>query len=637
VLDVFFSEPEDASLLRLIDQLESKKGYNNRNTPFKELKKSLAADKALADAIARSGKVVLAISAMNRNEARHLSAEQLQASFASVERQSIHIVRSRGTGKLDFRLRNNPEAAGLLVNLPSLQAGAKYAGHIATHPDADGTLRWAPLVIRYRDRFFPSGDLQAVRAYLGNDEIVLQTDDTGIVGLQLGKNKTIPTDEGGRMLVHFHGPEATFPAYPVIDFLDNKVDAGAVRDKIVVIGTSAKGIGDIRTTPYGPGFPGVEIRANIIQNLLDDDTIQRPGWMKIYDVLILLILGIALSHTLPRIGVRKGALLTLGLITGYLVLVTSMFSSERIWLNMVYPTLLMTVLFMAMNMYHYFLSEAERHQIKGAFQHYVPTAVVEQIVNDIEQLRLGGEKRELTVLFSDVRGFTSLSETLQPEELVNLLNTYLTKMTEQVFNHNGTLDKYIGDAIMAVYGAPVERTDHALCACRTAVDMMNELVSLQKDWQQRQLPSLDIGIGINTGPMIVGNMGSEILFDYTVIGDAVNLGSRIEHLNKIYGTHILISEFTYDQVKDAFPYIREIDVTTVRGRREPVTLYEIMLEEHYDGMDWLERFRRAYRLFHDGDIDNAQLLFEEIAHDIDDPVCHYYIERCQREGIIDVG
>jgi len=437
--------------------------------------------------------------------------------------------------------------------------------------------------------------------------------------------------------VHYHGPEATFPAYPVIDFLDNKVDASAVKDKIVIIGTSAKGIGDIRTTPYGPGFPGVEIRANIIQNLLDDDTIQRPGWMKIYDVLILLLLGIALSHTLPRIGVRKGALLTLGLIVGYLALVTAMFSSEHIWLNMVYPTLLMTVLFMAMNMYHYFLSEAERHQIKGAFQHYVPTTVVEQIVNDIEKLRLGGEKRELTVLFSDVRGFTSLSETLQPEELVSLLNTYLTKMTEQVFNHNGTLDKYIGDAIMAVYGAPVERADHALCACRTAVDMMRELVSLQKEWQQRKLPSLDIGIGINTGPMIVGNMGSEILFDYTVIGDSVNLGSRIEHLNKVYGTHILISEFTFDKVKDAFPYIREIDVTTVRGRREPVTLYEIMLEEHYDGMDWLERFHRAYRLFHDGDIDNAQLLFEEIVRDVDDPVCQYYIERCQREGVIDVG
>lgn len=636
VLDVFFPEPENENLLNLIKRLEKRKGYSPGNTPYKEIRKSLATDINLADAIRKSGKVVLAITSMSKNEAKHLDKEDLLRAFESVEHQSVRIIRDRGDGKLNFEMLNNPEASGLLVNLPELQKAAKYSGHINTHPDADGTLRWVPLVIKYQDYFFPSGDVQAVRAYLDADEVVLQTHETGINKIQIGNVQSIPTDDDGRMLVHYHGPEATFEAHSVIDILKGEVPDTAFKNKIVVIGTSAKGIGDIRTTPYGPGFPGVEIRANIIQNLIDGDYIQRPSWMRLFDVLFILVLGITLSHFLPRMSFRKGAITIGVLILGYLLLSVLIFSTEKIWLNMVYPTVLMTVLFMFMNMYHYFSSEAARREIKGAFQHYVPMAVVEEIVNDIDKLRLGGEKRELTVLFSDVRGFTTLSETMQPEELVKLLNTYLTKMTEQVFNHNGTLDKYIGDAIMAVYGAPVMHDDHAILACRTAVDMMNELSILQAEWVKQNLPSIDIGIGINTGSMIVGNMGSETLFDYTVIGDAVNLGSRIEHLNKTYGTHILISEFTYEQVKNEFPHIREIDVTTVRGRREPVGLYEIMLPDQYDNMDWVDQYRRAYHLFQSGDIDNAQLLFEEISHTVEDPVCRHYIKRCEQEGVIDI-
>ena len=479
--------------------------------------------------------------------------------------------------------------------------------------------------------------MQAVRAFLGKEEITLKTTPAGIEQLQIGNKVKIPTDENGRMLIHYHGPENSFAAYSVVDILNNKVPADAFRNKIVLVGTQAKGIGDIRTTPYGPSFPGVEIRANIIQNLIDDDFIQRPEWMNIYDLLIILAPGFALSYALPKIGVRKGAIVISLLIISYLGLTVFMFTSHKIWLNMIYPTLLMIVLFMFTNMYHYFTVETEKRQIKGAFQQYVPTTVVDEIIENVGKLQLGGEKRELTVLFSDVRGFTSLSETLLPEDLVKLLNTCLTKMTEQVFNNNGTLDKYIGDAIMAVYGAPVQRDDHAVLACRTALDMMQELTSLQKTWVKQGLPSIDIGIGINTGPMIVGNMGSETRLDYTVIGDAVNLESRIECLNKVYGTHILISEFTYNQVKTEFPHIREIDNTVVRGRREPVGIYEIMLREHYVELDWIDQFHRAYHLFQAGDIDGAQTLFEAILRKVDDPVSRYYVDRCKREDVIDIG
>jgi len=259
----------------------------------------------------------------------------------------------------------------------------------------------------------------------------------------------------------------------------------------------------------------------------------------------------------------------------------------------------------------------------------VPVAVVDQILRNIDSLGLGGEKRELTVLFADIRGFTGIAESLSPETLVQLLNDYLTRMTDQVFRHDGLLDKYIGDAILAVYGAPIHHPDHARRACRTALDMVRAARGLQGQWKGQGLPPLDLGIGINTGPMVVGNMGSKTRFDYTVIGDAVNLGSRIEALNKQYGTHILISEFTYNQVKDEFPHAREIDVTTVRGRNEPVRLYELMLAEHYPHLDWLPEFARAYELFRAGQRAKALPLFKKLAETCADPVSRYYVERCQ--------
>jgi adenylate cyclase len=277
----------------------------------------------------------------------------------------------------------------------------------------------------------------------------------------------------------------------------------------------------------------------------------------------------------------------------------------------------------------YFLTEKEKRHIKSAFQHYVPAKVVEEITENIEKLKLGGEKRELSVLFSDIRGFTTMSETLPPEDLVRLLNTYLTRMTEQVFKHDGLLDKYIGDAIMAVYGAPIHRPDHALLACHTALDMMRELRGLQAEWKHEKRPAIDIGIGINTGTMIVGNMGSVNRFDYTVIGDSVNLGSRIEHLNKEYGTHILISEFTYADVRDKIKAVREVDVTAVRGRGASVRIYELIPDGEYKNLDWLDEFDTAREHFHAGRMAKAKPLFERLAKAIGDPVSKHYLGRIQ--------
>ena len=260
------------------------------------------------------------------------------------------------------------------------------------------------------------------------------------------------------------------------------------------------------------------------------------------------------------------------------------FSHFNVWLNIIYPALTMITIYLGITVYRYITEEREKKKIRGAFQYYLTASVINEMLKDPSKLKLGGDKKDLTVSFSDIRGFTTISEKLTPEELVHLLNEYLTAMTNVVFQYDGLLDKYMGDAVMAVFGAPLDQPDHALRACRTALGMMEELKKLQKKWAEEGKPVLDIGIGINSGDMVVGNMGSDMRFDYTVVGDMVNLGSRLEGTNKEYGTNIVISEYTYNDVKDVF-FCRELDSVIVKGKKLPVKIYEL-LDEGKDSEKW---------------------------------------------------
>jgi adenylate cyclase len=432
--------------------------------------------------------------------------------------------------------------------------------------------------------------------------------------------------------VRYRGPEQTFPTISIADILGGRADPALLRDRAVLIGATAKGIGDIRVTPYGAAYPGVELHANVVEDLLAGGLLRRPEWMGVVDVGILILLGLALAWLLPRAGVRGGALLALGVLAGYLLLAQQLFQVQGLWLNVVYPTLLVAALFASTTLVQYFFAESEKRYLRTAFQHYLPATVINEIVADAGKLRLGGEKRELTVLFSDIRGFTSMSETLAPEDLVKFLNIYFTAMTQKVFDHKGSLDKYIGDAVMAVFGAPIADPQHARGACRAALDMIGALKELEGEWQRIGLPSLrvDIGIGISTGPMIVGNMGSVDRFNYTVTGDAVNLASRIESLNKTYGTSILVSEYTYEQAKDELPRAREIDRVQVRGREQYVRLYELIPEGRYASLDWLGEFAEAYRLMREGDVARAADRFEALHARVADPVSAYHAQACRK-------
>jgi adenylate cyclase len=520
----------------------------------------------------------------------------------------------------------NLETFGVLANIPELQKSAVYAGHINVAPDADGIYRRVPLVMIHGDRYFPSSDVQVARAFHADKDFTLNLDQYGTVSLMLA-GREFPLDVDGQFLVRFRGrPGVAFDTVSVSDILDRKADPALLRDRVVLIGGTAAALGDIRATPFDAASPGVELRASVIENLIDGNLVYRPDWMPLIDVTLMAIIGLLMVWLLPRFGVSGGGLLATALLGGYVAFAMTLFRSEGLWVNIVYPALVIVLLFATATLVSYFFTLSEKRYLKVAFQHYVPPAVVEDLVAEAGALRLGGEKRELTVLFSDIRGFTTLSEGMQPEELVKLMNEYFTVMTDRVFAHRGSLDKYIGDAIMALYGAPVVESEHPALACRSALDMLRALDELQKKWQAANLPKIGIGVGINTGSVVVGNMGSATRFNYTVVGDAVNLASRIESLNKNYGTSILISEYTYERVKGEFPDVREVDSVKVRGREQPVRLYELYLPGRY-AADWLEDYREAYATLRRGDHARSATMFQQLHARNGDTVSKIHAQR----------
>ncbi len=581
-------------------------------------RESPKADAQLARSLGATKRAVLStVFLLDQREVRYLGEAGVQAALKAISPQAIAEAGGRET---------KYKAFGVLANIPEIQASAAYAGHINVLADSDGIYRRVPLVMLHGDRYFPSFDVQVARAFQADKEFGLKLDNWGVVSITIAGNE-FPVDMQGQLLVRYRGRAGeTFPRVSVADILDRKADPALLRDRVVLIGGTATSLGDIRATPLDRAPPGIELRANVIENLLDGKVIARPDYMALVDATTMLAIGLLLVWLLPRFGVFGGGVLAAVLLAGYVAFATYIFNSAGLWLNVVYPSLLIVLLFACATLVSYFFAFSEKRYLKLAFQHYVPPAVVEDLVADAGKLRLGGEKRELTVLFSDIRGFTAMSEKMQPEELVKLMNEYFTAMTERVFAHRGSLDKYIGDAIMAVYGAPVAETEHPGQACRSALDMQRVLDELQVKWKPAGLPTIGIGVGINTGSMIVGNMGSATRFNYTVVGDAVNLASRIESLNKTYGTSILISEYTYERVKGELATLREVDSVRVRGREQPVRLYELFREGRF-AADWLQEYREAYEAMRRGDYVRSAAMFAKLHARNADGVCAFHMER----------
>jgi adenylate cyclase len=461
--------------------------------------------------------------------------------------------------------------------MPSLAelSSAATLGHVYSLPDLDGSLRFEILYLNYGDDCYPQFALQIARLALdvGMKNMILY----GGAGVKLG-DRFIPTDIQGRVVINYRGKEHTFEYLSASDVIKGRTSSDNLRNKIVLLGTTAVATYDQKVTPFSANMPGVEKNANVVSNFLQNDFIRKsPG---IIELIVIILTGISLGLILPRMKAIPGTLLATGVIALYVVICCYLLIYHNIWANLLYPVTNMFVIFTGLTVTKFFHEERKAKEIRQMFSSYVSPKIVQELIENPEKAKLGGERRVVTVLFSDVIGFTSLSERRQPEEVVALLNEYFKEMAEIIFKWDGTLDKFVGDEIMALWGAPIEQPNHAELALRCAVEMSSTLNELQRSWKGKGSEILDVGIGINSGEVIIGNIGAPgKKMDYTAIGDHVNLAARVEKLTRQYGSRILITENTFAHIepliqKGAFGHIeiKELGSVKVKGKENEVKI-----------------------------------------------------------------
>lgn len=490
-------------------------------------------------------------------------------------------------------------ARQLKGNLPELTNAAESFGFVNFHPDSDGRLRSQPQLIEFGGRLYPSLDIQLLRKYLAaSSPIVDYGPDGNIQMVEVGDYR-IPTDQFGRLLLDYAGGRGTYPTVSMIDVMEGRVGHEVFQDKIVLIGTPALALNDVVPTPFDPTLPGVELHANVIDNILHSRFLYRRaalpfGREGLIDLGFILFFGLVLGYALPRLNAAQSVIGTVLMFAGFAAFNYWAFVQLHWVLSFVYPGLALAITSSGLISYNYLTEEREKKRTKQTFQHYLDPHVVDQLMRQPERLRLGGEKRELSVLFSDIRGFTSFSEKMAATEVVHFLNQYFEKMNDIIWLNKGTLDKLIGDAVMCFWGAPLDTKDHALRSVVTALEMIQAVEDLRGVLVLPGGARFDIGIGVNTGQMVFGNMGSPNRFSYTVMGDNVNLGSRLESLNKYYGTRIIISDSTYEEVREMV-FCRQLDTIQVKGKSQAVTIYEPMGLRRLDYDRRSRRDRRGHR------------------------------------------
>ncbi len=515
------------------------------------------------------------------------------------------------------------------IPLPPLVQAGKRLGHFSIAPDVDGTARRVPLfaLLTGPRGLIPVLELQTAAAYLGSEvEPVFDPDLGQITGARLRRpdGKLLPLEvplpiDDPFALINYPGPSTRFPTISLSDVVDGTFDPATVRGKAVLLGVTLIGNFDQRVTPFKEFEPGVYIHAAYLSNILSQDFLTRPVLARPLELMFMLGAALLLARLLPRVRFawKLGAV---ALLVAAWLGVDQLLFAHGVQVSTVLPLLSLVTSAFAVIFLGYFSTDAEKtrlHEEKArlreTFQYYLDASVMKQVLENPEKLKLGGERKELTVLFSDIRGFTTLSERMSPEQLVSFINQYLTPMTDVVFANGGTLDKYIGDAIMCFWGAPVDQPDHALRACSAALGFLEQLRELQKRWRAAGLPEVDIGVGISSGLMNVGHMGTENRFNYTVMGDAVNLASRLEGLNKAYDTRILISADTYALTKGQAT-ARRLGVVRVKGKKAPTDVYELRALGAPAGPDAkaVEAFETGVARFLARDFSGAELYFRVV-------------------------
>lgn len=469
---------------------------------------------------------------------------------------------------------------GLLRNVPVLEAAAAGRGLLTVRTERDGIVRRVPMLMLAQGATMPSLSFEMLRVASGSGTILTKTEKAGLQSVGV-RGFEVPTDNNGQIWVHFAHPDPSIYV-SALDVLEGRADPDKLSQKLVLVGTSAVGLLDVKTTPVDPVMPGVEIHAQVLESALTGTLLSRPNSGIVVEFLAALVLGLLVIAFAPRLG--PVTLVAVGALFATVLIGTSwyFYTQHRMLIDFTYPLLSTTLIYLTLIFSSFVREQAQRRQIRSAFGQYLSPALVEQLAQSPERLVLGGEEREMTIMFSDVRGFTTISESYKndPQGLTALMNRFLTPLTNAILARKGTIDKYMGDAIMAFWNAPIDDKEHELNACEAAVDMLERIDELNKEREQeardggRVFIPLNVGVGLNTGVCVVGNMGSDLRFDYSVLGDSVNLASRLEGQSKEYGFPIIIGSRTALAVKEKFA-ILELDFIMVKGKKEPEVIYAI--------------------------------------------------------------
>jgi len=639
-LDMVFDSETDKSFAEALGGLEGliRKENLDKKSPeffrsFSKLRTEMAKDDELANSLNKAGNVVNAFLFHRAGAETSMDEATRKRKLDSVSPFRIKVV-NRDTASANARVKY--EIAGEVEpNIPIIQRAAEVSGFLNVVEDRDAVFRRYQLVIEADKQIYMSLALASAALYREASKDVSAYYRNGVFhGVSVGE-KFVGTDAFGMVWPKYYGYSGAFPVISAADVLTadpaDKAMRARLEGKLAFIGATATQLYDLRQTPMGK-YAGVEIHATMAANILSGMGIYRYDLQFVLDALLILFVGALLYLVLHRTSVAVGLGLALSLIVGLVYFNYWMFSVQSIWLNTIMPTFTIVAGVITINAYQYVQEQKSKKFIRSAFSRYLSPKVVEQIVQNPELLNLGGEKRIMTAFFSDVAGFTTISEKLPPSRLVTLLNEYLSEMSRIINDLDGTVDKYEGDAIIAFWGAPLPMDRHAEMTVLAAVLQQRKLAQMRREWREEGRDELVVRMGINTGPMVVGNMGSRERMDYTMMGDSVNLAARLEGANKYYGSYIMASEFTYELVKDRF-FCREVDMVRVQGKDTPIRLYEVI--EEMDRITERQRrfvgmFALALATFRLMEFEKAAELFERCdkMNPGGDVACKLYYKRC---------
>ncbi len=610
-LDIVFSEQQHNRtrhlLMRIDGELSTLRGTAGVREDIQQMLTGLPnSDEVLAGSIARAVNVVLGyFFYMSKSQIPvGMDITDMSFAFSQISSSTLPVIR---IGTPNIRQAYFP-----VVNIPTISAASLYKGFFNMSPDPDGVVRDYTLVQIAHGRTFPSFALALASLYTGTQPLVTE-DSTGIDSIKLlpqsGSAIRIPVDNYGRMIINYPPTGHAVPVLSAVDVLRNSFPRNLISHRAVLIGVTAPGLYDLRVTPVSNALPGILVHAYTAEQIIDRRFLTDLSQNPLVNILIVIVLAAVLIAAMKKTSSLLFLIELAASALGFIVTVFMLLSYTSTILNIVYPVSAIVLFGIVLSSYKYAVEEKKGRGIRKAFSHYVSPTVVREIIKAPDALKWGGEKKDISILFSDIRGFTRLSAYLMPEQVALLLHEYMTGMTRVILNNEGMLDKYIGDAIMALFGTPLSVADHADRAVSCSMEMRRALEDVNRRLRSLSLPSISIGIGINSGEAIVGNMGSSMLFNYTAIGDHVNIASRLEGLNKYYGTNLIISEYTYDRLPSKEPLCR-LDRVIPQGADRPISLYTILPE---DIRGFKETYERAVSMYLDGRFQDARTIFSGLS------------------------